>query len=637
MCGIVGIINKTKKNVLECEVREMCSKIIHRGPDDEGTYIHKNVGIGMRRLNIIDLNTGQQPIHNEDRTLWIVFNGEIYNYKEVRDWLKEKHHKFYTESDTEVIIHAYEEEGERCLERLRGMFAFIIYDQKNNQVFVARDRFGIKPLFFCETKDYIYIASEMKSMLFFEDVEKNISWKAFDAFFTLSYIPAPMTIYDNIFKLMPGHYMMIKNGKISLTKYWDLHFHTNDNMSEDSIIETFLSLFEDAVKIHLVSDVPVGAFLSGGIDSSSVVAMMAKYHQSVSTLSIGFGGAIGAYDDERKYARMVSKRYRTSHREYEVSADLCDAQLLESIVEAFDEPFADHGVIPTYFVCKMAKQNMTVCLSGLGGDELFAGYSRYYGFALSEVYQYLPGSLKRNILPWIVEKLPESKGGKTTVNRLKRFVRGGGYSPDRRYLTFLDLLSGYSKNGLFSPDVLQLTKKQHFDEDFLSYFRSNNASDSLNKVFYTDIKTYLPDDILALTDRVSMMHSLEVRVPFLDHKLVEFCATIPSKMKMKYLRPKYLLKKAVSPLLPKDILRHKKQGFVGPMSVWLNYQLKDYIYDTLFQKSTSASFFQRNAISDILTHHFNGEQLNTSLIWSLLVFNIWHTKYMENSKIVRRL
>lgn len=629
MCGIAGIISKTDKHVQESEIRTMCSRIVHRGPDDEGVYVHKNIGIGMRRLNIIDLSTGRQPIHNEDKSMWIVFNGEIYNYKEVRDWLQKKGHTFYTESDTEVIIHAYEEEGERCLERLRGMFAFVICDHKNDQVFVARDRLGIKPLFFCETKDRIYIASEMKSMLFFEDVERKINWKAFDAFFTLSYIPSPMTIYGDVFKLSPGHYMIIKNGKISQIKYWDLQYHTNNNMSEDRIIEMFLTLFEEAVKMHMVSDVPIGAFLSGGVDSSSVVAMMNRYHPSVSTLSIGFGGQIGSYEDERKYARMVSDRYGTNHREYEVRADLCDSKLIESIVEAFDEPFADHGTLPTYFVCKMARERMTVALSGLGGDELFAGYVRYFGFALGEIYKYLPGILRRTVLPKLVEKLPESKGGKAGVNWLKRFVRGGGFSSEKRYLTYVNLLSGYSKEDLFTKDILKLVDGQDYEEDFVSYYLSSNASDPLDKVCYTDIKTYLPDDILALTDRISMMHSLEVRVPFLDHKLVEFCAAIPHSLKMKYLKPKYLLKKAMSPLLPEDILKHKKQGFVSPMNVWLNYQLKNYIYDTLLPEGNGSDFFQRRVVSEILKHHFHGEQLNTSLIWALLMFSIWHKKYMQ--------
>jgi asparagine synthase (glutamine-hydrolysing) len=484
MCGIAGIINKGSKNVNESEIRAMCSTIIHRGPDDEGIYVKNNVGIGMRRLNIIDLNTGHQPIHNEDKSIWIVFNGEIYNYKELKEYLVKKNHKFYTDSDTEVIIHAYEEDGEKCLEKLRGMFSFAIYDHKNNQVFIARDRLGIKPLFFCETKDSIIFASEIKAILVCNNAEREINWKAFCSFFTLSYIPSPMTIFKDIYKLNPGHYMIIKNGKVCISKYWDLYFQPNNNVKEKYVVERFLELFDEAVKIHLISDVPVGAFLSGGVDSSSVVAMMSKYHSSVNTLSIGFGGYIGSYDDERKYAKIVSQRYKTNHREYEVSAELCNSSLIEKIVEAFDEPFADHGVIPTYFVCKLARENMTVALSGLGGDELFSGYPRHLGFALSEIYKFLPRILKENILPWAIERLPERKGGEVTVNWLKRFIRGGGLSPEKRYLTYVNLLSGYSKEALFTKNILKLIEEQSYEEDFFSYYRSENAKEPLNKVYF---------------------------------------------------------------------------------------------------------------------------------------------------------
>ena len=628
MCGIVGIIDKTGKNVDDDDIRKMCSTIVHRGPDDEGRYTYGSVGIGMRRLNIIDLSTGHQPIHNEDKSLWIVFNGEIYNYQELRNDLVKKGHAFYTTSDTEAIIHAYEEYGSECLEKLRGMFAFAILDRNHDSVFIARDRMGIKPLFYCETGDRIYFASEMKAILAFNNIKRGMNWHAFDAFFTLSYIPSPMTIFQNIHKLNPGHYMTIYNGRISIQQYWDLTFKANKQKKESEFEEEFLSVFEEAVRMHLVSDVPIGAFLSGGVDSSAVVAMMSRHHPSVRTLSIGFGGNIGVYDDERKYARLVSDKFGTLHREYVVNADACSSDLIENIVCSFDEPFADHGAIPNYFVCKMARENMTVALSGLGGDELFSGYPRHLGFALSEIYATVPSVMRNTVIPYIVEKLPESKGGEVHVNWLKRFVRGGRLPPEQRYMTYVNLMSGYRKTDLYSQEVLKVRNGKEFGEEFLSFFRSKNAKHSVDKVCYTDIKTYLPDDILALTDRISMMHSLEVRVPFLDHKLVEFCATIPHQLKMRFFKPKYLLKKSLHDILPENVLKHKKQGFVSPMNIWLNTRLKNYVRDTILSAGSTNVLFQKKAVESVLDEHYAGKQLNTALIWSLLTFTIWQKKYL---------
>ncbi|MFA5073583.1 MAG: asparagine synthase (glutamine-hydrolyzing) [Nitrospirota bacterium] len=626
MCGIVGIIHKNKQDVQEQDVRNMCSTIVHRGPDDEGVYVQGHAGIGMRRLSIIDIQSGHQPIHNEDASLWIVMNGEIYNYRELRKNLVAKGHVFYTESDTEVVLHLYEQEGERCLEKLRGMFSFAIYEPARDRMFLARDRLGIKPLFFHETADRILFASELKVILSCKGVSRAINWRAFHAFFAFSYIPAPLTIFQGIYKLLPGHCMMIQSGKIRLEQYWDLQFMTKEHHPEQYYIERFQQLFDEAVKMHMVSDVPIGAFLSGGVDSSSVVAMMSRHHPSVETLSIGFGGNIGAYGDERDYARAVSRRFGTRHREYEVHAEQCDGDLIEKIVTAFDEPFADHGTIPNYFVCQLARENMTVALSGLGGDELFSGYPRHLGFALSEFYSRFPVSV-RKALPWFIEKLPESRGGEVRVNWLKRFVRAGWMEPEKRYLTYFNVLGGYSPQDLFSAEVLHELKENSCEEEFYMYYRSENASDPRDKVAYTDIKTYLPDDILTLTDRVSMMHSLEVRVPFLDHTLVEFCATIPQALKMKYFRPKYMLKKAMHGVLPDHVLNHKKQGFVSPMNVWLGTSLRGYVQETL--RHQKLGFFRPEAITHIVDQHHSGKQLNTSLIWALLMFTLWHKKYLQ--------
>ncbi|MCD6565052.1 MAG: asparagine synthase (glutamine-hydrolyzing) [Bacteroidales bacterium] len=630
MCGIVGIIKKNNVPVYDAELRQMCATIIHRGPDDEGVFSFGNVGIGMRRLKIIDLNTGHQPIHNENKTVWIVFNGEIYNYKELRKYLLSKGHAFYTSSDTEVILHLYEEKGADCLENLNGMFAFAIYDLNNKSLFMARDRLGIKPLFYCELSDKILFASEIKALLAFVDVPREINWKAFDAYFALGYVPAPLTIFKSIKKLPPAHYITFKDSSVTKRQYWDLYYQPNNNMQEQDAVQHFLELFNDAVKLQMVSEVPLGAFLSGGIDSSSVVAMMSRHNnQTVKTMSIGFGGEIGAYDDERKYARLVSDKFATDHHEHEIHSESCNAELIERIVTAFDEPFADHGAVPNFFVCQKGRQNMKVSLSGLGGDELFLGYPRHFGFYWSELYyKFCPGWLKGKILPGLVENLPESKGGEVYVNWLKRFIRSGALPAPSRYLNYFNLLGSYSRKALFSDDVWSQLEFQKYGPEFESYYLSDNAVDPLDKILYTDIKTYMVDDILTLTDRMSMYHSLEVRVPFLDHRLVEFCATIPSKLKMKQRKQKYLLRRAVENLIPKEVLEHKKQGFVAPMTLWLSNELKEYTNDILLGDSSLPEFFNQQKIAEILEHHYKGKQLNTALIWALVIFNAWQRKYL---------
>lgn len=636
MCGIVGIVDKTGRTVSEEYIRRMCGTIVHRGPDDEGIHIREKVadiGIGMRRLKIIDLNTGHQPIHNEDKTLWIVFNGEIFNYLELREDLEKKGHVFYTKTDTEVIVHLYEELGEECVQGLRGMFAFAILNEKDGSVFIARDRLGIKPLFYLDDKEFFVFASEMKAILAFDFVKRDLDYKALSAYFTLSYIPAPMTVFSGIRKLDPGHHLTYREGNLQIVKYWDLHFRPNLEMKEIDFQEQVFKVLEEAVKLRLISDVPLGAFLSGGIDSSSVVALMSRYHNRVKTLSIGFGGQIGSYDDERKYARLVSERYATDFLEYEVSPNFKEGHLIEDIVRAFDEPFADHGAIPTYFVCKLARQSMTVALSGLGGDELFSGYPRYLGFHFGEVYRRLPRVLREGMIPWITEKIPERGEGTGSVNHIKRFVRGGRLIGPERYLSYISLLSRFSMGDVFSPEFIEHLDGNLYRDEYFSLLNSQNANNALDRVYYTDHKVYLPDDILTLTDRVSMMHSLEVRVPFCDHLLVELCATIPRRLKMKVLKQKYLLKKTMAAFLPAEVLKHRKQGFVGPMGMWIKNELKDYIHDMLLDSSGAEHFFNKATIQRLLDEHYEGRQLHTSLIWAVFVFKIWHKLYMEERQL----
>jgi len=633
MCGIFGMAS-VDKSIDRLQLVNQTNTLSHRGPDDSGFFIDTHAGLGHRRLSIIDLSGGQNPIYNEDQSKCIIFNGEIYNYLEIRKDLFDRGHLFSTRSDTEVILHAYEQWGEACVERLRGMFAFAIWDRTTGELFIARDRLGIKPLFYAEHRGIFYFGSEMKSILAAETFPREIDEFALACYFSLSYIPAPHTIFKRIKKLLPGHTLKWKAGKVTEKKYWDLYFNPDYSKSENYFIDGFMGLLQESVRIRLMSEVPLGAFLSGGIDSSTVVAMMSRAsRESINTFCIGFGGDVGGYFDERRYARMMADRYSTNHREHEVFAS--PDGLIEKIVTAFDEPFADDSTIPSYFVCKIARENVTVALSGLGGDEAFAGYERYLGFRLRNIYNNIPSPLSRSLIPRLIESLPERSDGHYTVNHMKRFVRSASLDPGRGYLGYITVLNASVRRRFFADNGRYQGLINAVDDFMLGFFNSANVADrndSLNRVLYCDIKTYLPEDILAVTDRMSMLHSLEVRVPFIDHKLMEFCATIPAELKMRWFQKKYLLKKATRNLLPREVIAHRKQGFTGPMAQWLKSDLKAYTMDTLCAKKMQMhGLFNNDTIGTLLNDHFSGKELNDTAIWSLLIFQKWWDLYMHNS------
>jgi asparagine synthase (glutamine-hydrolysing) len=632
MCGIAGIFmdHSPDRMELQREISVMTSCLEHRGPDDYGYAYDDRVALGHRRLSIIDLAGGKQPIYNEDKTLCIVFNGEIYNYLEMKKDLVASGHRFATNSDTETILHAYEEWGEECVQRLRGMFAFAIWDSERGSLFLVRDRLGKKPLFYARYGNRFVFSSEMKSILADPAFRRTIDEEAVASYFTFSYIPAPLTIYKDIRKLEPGHYLTYRDGEMTIKQYWDISFLPDRTRKEEDIIHEFMELLEESVRIRLMSEVPLGAFLSGGIDSSTVVALMSlAQKEKVNTFTIGFGGETGGFDDERKYARMVADRYATNHREHEVLPE-CDG-LVERIVRAFDEPFADDSTIPSYYVCKAARENVTVALSGLGGDEAFCGYERYLGFDLSRLYNRIPFSIRKRVIQRIADGIPESPSGGYRVNHFKRFVRSATEENSRRYLGFISKLGERDRDNFFAEGGRHYRDAMKAAEDrFLALYGNAKAEDPLNKVFYCDIKTYLPEDILACTDRMSMCHSLEVRVPFLDHKLFEYCATIPPELKIKGFQKKYLLKKGVRNLLPKPVLKHKKQGFVGPMAKWLKTDLKEYTRATLSGKNLSRhDIFNLHTVNGILEEHYSGKETHDTLIWSLIMFQSWYDSYIN--------
>jgi asparagine synthase (glutamine-hydrolysing) len=626
LCGIFGLYSESGISNDEIELCKSAGEILkHRGPDGSGTFTHPNLFLLHRRLSIIDLQGGGQPLYNEDKSITIIFNGEIFNYKELMSILQKAGHVFSTESDTEAIIHAYEEWGEKCIDRLRGMFAFALWDQNNRKLLLVRDRLGIKPLYYTQIGDRFYFSSEIKAIINQRSFKKEIDNNALAAYFSLTYIPSPLSIFKNLMKLPPGHYMTIQNGNASIIKYWDVFFRPDYTKNEDYFRNRFNEIFNESVRLRMISDVPIGAFLSGGIDSGMVVSNMSKLSsQPVRTFTMGFGGNTGGYNDERKLAKTVSSYFNAEHREFEVQPDI--KGIIEKIIRSFDEPFADDTVIPSYYLCQITRKHVTVALSGLGGDEVFGGYERYLGYKLSSIYNRLPYFLREKVIRQLIERIPERADGHYTVNHLKRFVRHASLKNDERYFGFISMQEGKKI----------LNNNKHIEEGFkncqdmfIDLYNSENAKEPLDKIFYCDMKTYLPEDILACTDRISMHHSLEVRVPFIDHKLLEFCATIPNNLKIKYNIKKYLLRKEAKNHLPQEVFKQRKQGFASPMTQWINSDIKEYVKEMLCERNLSKhGYFKQKEIDRLLEEHFTRKEIHDKEIWSILVFQTWFNLYM---------
>ena len=624
MCGIVGIANLTSVDRVSREtIMQMCDSIQHRGPNDAGVFLNEEVGIGMRRLAIIDIAEGRQPITNEDETMWIVFNGEIFNHIDLRRTLIEKGHKFRTKSDTETILHLFEEHGPDCLRYLRGMFAIAIWDQRKRLLFVARDRLGIKPLFWGLWLGRFVFASEMKALLTIPGAPREIDWNGFDAFFTYGYIPAPLTIYRTIAKLMPAHYMIVQDGRVSTHCYWDVEFRPKHRLSESAIQSEFMERFGSAVKMRLMSEVALGAFLSGGIDSGLLVAMMSRSSaEAPHTFTIGFGGDKGDFLDERPYAREIAERYHCNHREIDVIPDI--EMALDASAVAFDEPFADDSVIPTYHICAAAKDHVTVVLTGLGGDENFAGYERHLGFWYSRLYGLFPRLLRDRVIRPLVMQLREEDGGHYRVNHLKRFVSGGSLDAARRYQSYLRAMAPEQRQRLYTPEISAKVDFEYVESLGWEHFEKLPDGDILDRALYQDLKMYLPDDILALSDRIGMHHSLELRVPFIDHEVVEYCARIPSAYKLRFGQKKYLLRQAARHHLPASVFEHRKQGFAAPMAKWLRGDLKSLVDRRLAPEILDQySLFRKDTVAQMIEDHRSRRHLNDKPLFSLLVFDKW--------------
>jgi asparagine synthase (glutamine-hydrolysing) len=629
MCGICGVVYSDREQQVERnKLKKMCDVITHRGPDDEGFYVNQHVGLGMRRLSIIDLSTGKQPISNEDGQIWIVFNGEIYNHKEVRAELESKGHQFKTKTDTEAIVHAYEEYGDSCVQKLNGMFAFAIWDNRNHTLFLARDRIGIKPLYYFFDKNRLIFGSEIKSILQAGDIPKRIDLQALDHFLTFEFIPAPLSIFQDIKKLPPGHTLKLKNNEIWVRSYWDVELRQNGK-EPAQIKQNLRELLQDAIKIRLMSDVPLGAFLSGGVDSSIIVALMAQVmEEPVKTFSIGFEDS--TYN-ELKYARMIADKFKTEHHEFIIKPDA--VELADNLVKFLDEPFGDFSIFPTYLVSKIAREYVTVVLSGDGGDELFAGYDSYIADKIAKKYcSRLPKQFRNGLLTKFFDTIPPSSKKKGLVNRAKRFVEGMKLPEDLHHTRWMIFLQQQEKKMLYNNDIK--SGMQEFDpfKFTRSYFANvaYNRNDEINKQMYVDLKMYLVDNILVKVDRMSMATSLEARVPYLDYRFVEFAATIPGEYKMQGLKTKVILKQAMEELLPDEILYRGKEGFSIPIKNWLKKELKPLMTDTLApEKLKREGFFNPDYVQKLIKQHLNGTENHSHRLWALIIFGRWYDLYMS--------
>lgn len=630
MCGICGIFNTDKKPVEQSDIVRMNRIMSHRGPDGEGVYIKGHIGLGHRRLSIIDLESGTQPMANPDGSVQLVFNGEIYNFLELKKELEGKGYVFRTRSDTESIIYAYEQWGEAFAEKLRGMFAIALWDEKQEKLILLRDRVGKKPLYYSYHNNHLFFASELKSLLTIPEIPKETDFHALDAYLSFGYVPSPMSIFKDVRKLPPAHMAVCTPGGFRIHSYWELDMNGSAaGRSEESLAEELREIFDECVKLRLISDVPLGAFLSGGVDSGAVVAAMALLmgDEAVKTASIGFSEK---KFDELVYARMVAEQYGTEHTEFLVQADALE--VLEKIVWHLDEPFADASAIPTYYVSQMARKKVTVAVSGDGGDENFAGYiNRYYMTKKeAEIRDRLPVFLRENLLAPLARFYPKIDRLPRPL-RLKNFLHSLAGSFEESYFRAMSFyFLPEMKTRLYRPGLAAETKDFDAFEVLGKHFRQNRNPDTVTRAQYADIKTYMTEDILVKVDRMSMAHSLEVRSPILDHKLMEFAGRLPSDLKLKGRQSKYIFKKMNEKRLPADILYRKKQGFSIPLAAWMRGELKDFAADTLFSSDSCLSdYFHTGYIKTLWEKHQRGLQDYAAPLWGLMMFGLWQKQFMK--------
>ncbi|MDT4898887.1 MAG: hypothetical protein QOH25_3964 [Acidobacteriota bacterium] len=628
MCGIVGIVCREGASADEALLSRMCEAIRHRGPDEEGRYLNGPVGLMMRRLAIIDLKGGQQPIHNQDRTAWIVFNGEIYNYLELRGKLEKLGHRFYTNSDTEAIIHAYDQYGADCPKYLRGMFAFAIWDERRKELLLARDRVGKKPILYAQPNGQFIFGSEFSALLLHPDISREVEPEAIHAYLSFMYVPAPLTAYREIKKLEPGHTLRWRDGEIKIERYWQPDFSKKIKISEEEAGERAIEILREAVGVRLMSEVPLGAFLSGGVDSSAVVALMSEQSsRPVKTFSIGFEEQDFS---ELHHARRIAEHVGAEHHEFIVRPDALE--VLPTLVEHYGEPYADSSAIPTYYVSRETRKHVTVALNGDGGDECFAGYERYAAMRLAEKYHKLPTVVRKQLLERTINLLPEfdnSNGNR--IRRFKRFMRAASLPRTERYLRWMSVFDSEAKRELYSDSFQHQSQELTNASAFLDpWFAQANGAGIVDATLLVDTMTYLPNDLLVKVDIASMAVSLEARSPFLDHHVIEFAASLPERLKLRGLTTKYLLKRALKKLLPVENLNRRKMGFGVPIGHWFRGQMQPFLRETLLsEKALKRGFFKPEAITRLVEQHTSGKRDYAHQLWTLLMLELWFKRFID--------
>jgi asparagine synthase (glutamine-hydrolysing) len=608
-------------------IHEMCNAMIHRGPDEDGIHCQGNVGLGMRRLSIIDLSTGRQPIHNEDQTVWVMLNGEIYNYRELRDELRGKGHRFYTDSDTEVLVHLYEEYGDEFVEHLSGMFGFALFDTARDRILIGRDRIGEKQIYYCQAGDALVFGSEIKCLFASGLVDREIDPVAVDEYLRYLYIPAPRTIFRNIRELPAASMMIIEGGvKSRIVNYWRLEVRPPSVRNENEAVEAVSEQLERSVASRMVSDVPIGALLSGGIDSSAVVAgMVAAASQPVKTYTIGYEGDQSVYD-ERADARKIAKHLGTDHHEIVIKPDIED--VIPRLVRAFDQPFADSSAVANYYVFQETSKHVKVVLSGLGGDELLGGYERHLAIRRHAGLAWLPRWMSAGALPWLTGLLPEPRSGARQIDRVKRFARGMAAPAPAAYEAYLTAFDADTRGELLREGVRSEVAAANSEPVYAKLFETFDSEDPVGSATCVDVLSYLPGDLLTLTDRMSMQHSIEARAPLIDHDFVELALSIPSALRIRGAEKKRILRQVVRNRIPPEILDRPKRGFTIPVTNWFRDELQGYLRSVLAtERVAKTGLFNTNVVERLIQEHVDRRHNHHARLWALVTFMVWNDEY----------
>ncbi len=632
MCGICGIMKTglpSSKSDGEL-ISQMTETLAHRGPSDQGTWVNEKISLGHRRLSVIDLSdAGHQPMTNEDGSVVIVYNGEVYNFKELKQCFKleARGHVFKSQTDTEVLIHLYEEIGLDMVRELNGMFAIAIWDNRQKSLHLIRDRYGIKPFFYQQDQNNFRFASEIKAIIKDDRVLRKPSMQALHDFLTFNYVPGIQTAFDGIYEIPPAHYMTVNaKGEFKQSRYWDLDFTVDNTIDEKVAVERSYELMNRSVERRLIADVPIGVLLSGGLDSSTLVALMSKKtSERIHTYSVGFEDQSF---NELPYARIVAKKFNTIHREVIITADMVK-DMLPKYLSYIDEPYGDGSAIPTYYVCEIAKDEVVVVLSGEGGDETFAGYETYAAYHISKWFKRIPGFIRNGIIAPLVNRLPASDKKLSLEFKLKRFLGGQDLPPELAHLWWRVVLDEKQKMDLYTDDVIEQLAPQPSDRHFKEVYKRSDAVDILSRLMYLDSSVFLPDDLMIKNDRMSMAHSLEARVPFTDPELTEFMASVPPNLKMKRMRKKHIMRLAMKNDLPDSILNKKKVGLEMPYSRWLKNELNDLVMKYLGADNIKATgLFRPEAVKELIDRHVAGKQDNGRVLWGMLNYMMWYEMYI---------